>query len=271
MCTKPQKLNTLFWENWYKSNKDIDGKYTELESSHLISTLGKLSRRISERFPGSGLYNVSAEAIKVAHEVESLLQRIGRPIWFLRGLIWCTILLIVVTLVTIIVFVFQQSSGIDGWADYIQATEAGVNDLIFLAISLWFIASLESRAKRKALLTSLHRLRSMAHVVDIHQLTKDPAQLMARGLASKIADTASSPQRTMSAYELSRYLDYCSEMLSLLSKLAALHAQKENDNLVLDAVNDVEALANGLSSKIWQKLSMLDKVLIDEVRNRSEN
>jgi hypothetical protein len=90
-------------------------------------------------------------------------------------------------------------------------------------------------------------------------------------LALKIADTASSPQRTMSAYELSRYLDYCSEMLSLLSKLAALHAQKENDNLVLDAVNDVETLANGLSSKIWQKLSMLDKVLIDEVRNREEN
>jgi hypothetical protein len=59
-------------------------------------------------------------------------------------------------------------------------------------------------------------------------------------------------------------------MLSLLSKLAALHAQKENDGLILEAVNDVEELANALSSKIWQKLSMLDKVLIDEIKSRGE-
>jgi hypothetical protein len=55
-----------------------------------------------------------------------------------------------------------------------------------------------------------------------------------------------------------------------LSKLAALHAQKENDGLVLEAVNDVEELANALSSKIWQKLSMLDRVLIDEIKSRGE-
>ena len=166
---------------------------------------------------------------------------------------------------------YNHSSGIHGWADFIQASEAGVNDLIFLALALWFIASLESKAKRKALLNSLHRLRSMAHVVDMHQLTKDPAQLLAKGYNSKNPDTASSPQRSMTAYELSRYLDYCSEMLSLLSKLAALHAQKENDGLILEAVNEVEELAIGLSSKIWQKLSMLDKGLIDEIKSRGEN
>ena len=68
----------------------------------------------------------------------------------------------------------------------------------------------------------------------------------------------------MTHYQLSRYLNYCSELLSLISKLAALHAQKENDTVVLEAVNDIELLATGLSSKIWQKLSMLEDELIKD-------
>jgi len=247
----------MLWENWYKSDKDIDGKYTELETKHILSTLCRLHDRIAERFPSSGLRCVAAECSKVGNEIERLMRRLQSPIWFLRALIWGTIGLIIAVVIGTILVILQDtsSSGIDGWADIIQASEAAVNDLIFLAIALWFIASLEGKAKRRAVLISLHRLRSIAHVVDMHQLTKDPAFL----LAKERSTTASSPERSMSAYELSRYLDYCSELLSLISKMAAVHAQKENDAIVLEAVNDIESLAQGLSAKIWQKLSMLDK------------
>ena len=250
----------MLWENWYKSKTDIDGKYTELESKHILTTLNKLHDRILERFPKSGLSSVCAKCIKVAAEVDQLLRRIEKPIWFLRGLIWVTILLVLAIIIGIFSILFQQSSGINGWADILQASEAGVNDLNFLAIAIWFIDSLEKKAKRKAVLKSLHRLRSMAHVVDMHQLTKDPVKLIASKLLQ--TSTASSPERSMSAFELSRYLDYCSEMLSLISKMAALHALKENDSIVLEAVNDIEQLADGLSSKIWQKLSMLDNDIL---------
>ena len=57
--------------------------------------------------------------------------------------------------------------------------------------------------------------------------------------------------------QLNRYLDYCSELLSVISKVAALYAQQLNDPVVLAAVNEVEALTTGLSSKIWQKLVIL--------------
>jgi len=50
----------------------------------------------------------------------------------------------------------------------------------------------------------------------------------------------------------------CTELLSLSSKLAALHAQCVNDPVVLDAVNDIEVLASNLSNKIWQKIVILD-------------
>ena len=249
----------MFWQNWYKSNTDIDGKYTELEATHILSTLKRLHDRISERFPESGLRGVVYECTKVAEEVERLLKRLSSPIWPIRVLIWGSIALIVTIVIGIFIAVLQQqqSVGIGSWADFFQATEAGVNDLIFLAIAFWFIGGLEIKAKRQAILKSLHRLRSIAHVIDMHQLTKDPAIL----LMKETHDTASSPERTMTAFELTRYLDYCSEMLSLVSKLAALHAQQENDSVVLEAVNDVESLAQGLSAKIWQKLTMLEKEL----------
>jgi hypothetical protein len=86
----------------------------------------------------------------------------------------------------------------------------------------------------------------------MHQLTKDPEWVLDRGRESGIL-----PPRTMSRFELSRYLDYCSEALSLTSKLAALYVQEFDDPVALQAVNEVEDLTNGLARKIWQKLIVL--------------
>ena len=41
-----------------------------------------------------------------------------------------------------------------------------------------FLFSLEGRLKRRTALRMLHRLRSIAHVVDMHQLTKDPENVL---------------------------------------------------------------------------------------------
>ena len=61
----------------------------------------------------------------------------------------------------------------------------------------------------------------------------------------------------MSPFELIRYLDYCSEMLSLTSKLAALYAQNLPDPVVIDTVNEIESLTTNLSQKIWQKITIV--------------
>jgi uncharacterized protein (DUF3084 family) len=112
--------------------------------------------------------------------------------------------------------------------------------------------TLETRLKRTAALDSLNELRSIAHVIDMHQLTKDPVIPGVDGQA-----TPSSPVRDMTEYELSRYLDYCSEMLSLTGKVAALYAQCSNDGAVATSVNELEVLTTGLSAKIWSKISAI--------------
>ena len=78
------------------------------------------------------------------------------------------------------------------------------------------------------------------HVIDMHQLTKDPSAAVIVG-----GKTPSSPARTLTPYELSRYLDYCSEMMSLTSKVAVLFAQSLPDPVVTEAVSDIERIASG--------------------------
>ena len=42
--------------------------------------------------------------------------------------------------------------------------------------------------------------------------------------------------------EMERYLDYCSELLALVGKTAALCAEESRDDVVLDTVSTVETL-----------------------------
>ena len=112
-----------------------------------------------------------------------------------------------------------------------------------------FLFTLEIRLKRNRALKHLHELRSLVHIVDMHQLTKDPESILNRG-----PRTASSPKRTMTRFELSRYLDYCSEMSSIIGKVAALYVQDYDDPIVLSAVDQIEDLTTSLSRKTWQKI-----------------
>jgi len=138
-------------------------------------------------------------------------------------------------------------------SDFFQGLEAAINDVVFLGLGVFFLVTLESRLKRRMALRGLDELRSIAHIIDMHQLTKDPEHVI-----SAVTTTPSSPARTMTQGDLARYLDYCSELLSITSKLAALHVQSLNDPVVLESANGIQALTVGLSSKIWQKIMILD-------------
>ncbi len=99
---------------------------------------------------------------------------------------------------------------------------------------------------------SLYELRAIIHVIDMHQLTKDPSAYGAPRMSS-------SPDRSMSPHQLLRYLGYCSELLSLASKVAALYADKLRDPAIVDAVGDIERLTAHLGQKIWQKIELVQQ------------
>ena len=64
----------------------------------------------------------------------------------------------------------------------------------------------------------------------------------------------------MTRFELHRYLDYCSEMLALLGKIAAVYVQEYDDGVALASEAEIETLTTGLSSKIWRKIGILSVV-----------
>jgi hypothetical protein len=134
----------------------------------------------------------------------------------------------------------------------VQSIEAAINTAVLAALGLTALIRLEARIKRQRVARSLHGLRSVIHVIDMHQLTKDPVALM-----PGYEPTAASPDRPLNAQSLLRYLDYCSELLAITGKLAALYAQAVNDEGVASAVNDIESLGSNLSRKIWQKITLL--------------
>jgi hypothetical protein len=227
--------------------------YVELRGERISETVARLAQRIDERFPGSGLAGVCQHLRDVAVAAARDVPRLGRPIWPLRLFIMAAIAVLVAAAIWMASLLFRVSLDPGNVSEALQGSDAARNDVIFLSLAIFFLVSLETRVKRRRVLRSLHRLRSIVHIVDMHQLTKDPDYLLAPRV-----DTASSPRRVLSRFELSRYLDYCSEMLSLASKLAALHVQYVNDSVVLGAVNDIETLAASLSNKIWQKIMILD-------------
>lgn len=138
------------------------------------------------------------------------------------------------------------------FTQFIQVLEAGINDVVLIGAGIFLLFTLETRIKRRRALKAIHELRVISHIIDMHQLTKDPERLFSTGIET----LASLPVR-MTAFELGRYLDYCSEMLSLTGKIAALYIQTFDDPVAIASVNEIEDLTSGLSRKIWQKLMVL--------------
>ena len=223
--------------------------YRTLKAANIVSTLETLKQRISERFPASGLSKVCTDLVSVAQHTAARVDDVERPHWGMRVVLGVVVALSLLVLSWLATHALTLK-GTDEFADVMQAVDAAVNLAVILGGAMFFVSTFESRWKRGRALEALHELRSIVHVIDMHQLTKDPSMLGG-------ARTSASPDRDLSPFELIRYLDYCSEMLSLTAKLAALYAERLSDAVVVDTVGDIERLTSELSSKIWQKISIV--------------
>lgn len=230
----------------------VGSRYRTLDPAKIIETTQRLHERIAERFPESGLRKVSAELVALADDLAGRARELERPIWWLRAVIAAVIAAGAGVFVFVGTVVPFDRLGEGGASESVQGIEASVNTLLLAGLGMLALIRAEEGIKRRRVFRELHGLRSMIHVIDMHQLTKDPAVLSA-----EFRPMAHSPHRITDRFELARYLDYCSEMLSVTGKVAALFAQSVNDAVVIEAVNDIEALGTNLSRKIWQKIALI--------------
>lgn len=223
----------------------------QLDPNRIMTSIEVLAQRIEERFPGAGLAQVCRELLGVARQARVRSELIARPNLLLRAAVLLLVGLIGAGLLTTVAALEVPEQGFD-LVDFVMVLESGINDVVLIGAAVFFLVTLDNRLQRGRGLKAIHELRSIAHVIDMHQLTKDPERVF-----SDAVNTAHSPKRTMTATELGRYLDYCSEMFSLTGKVAAMYVSEFDDPVLLAAVNEVETLTTGLSRKVWQKLALL--------------
>lgn len=253
---QPHTLNRGLMEETY-------AKFRRLDPEKIIDTVRALHGRIEARFPGSGLGKVVAELLLVSEETVTRAQWIQRPHLALRAgavaLSFGIVALLIGLLINIRQFQFND------FTNSVQALDASISSVVFVGAAILFLVSWESRIKRNRALKAIHELRALAHIVDMHQLTKDPES------ALRSAPSEFTRRRSMTQFELTRYLDYCSDAMALISKIAVLYVQGFQDPILLDAVDDVEDLTAGFSRKIWQKITILENLNrppMDESRSR---
>ncbi|SPE52711.1 conserved hypothetical protein [Verrucomicrobia bacterium] len=232
---------------------EVPQDFRRLDADKIIETVTRLQGRIERRFPGSGLGKVVADLRGVAQETAARLDWIQRPHLVLRSIAILLTLGIIALVITLLRHIRQFQ--FDDFTNSVQALDSSIGSVVFIGAAILFFVNWEHRIKRDRALKAIHELRALAHIVDMHQLTKDPESYFARS-----APPGSVQKRALTPFELNRYLDYCSEALALVSKIAALHVQRFTDSVLLDAVDDVEDLTAGLSRKIWQKITILENL-----------
>ncbi len=226
--------------------------YRSLDPVQITKTAEQLAARVAARFPDNGICGVAQEIVVLSRDAAADSHELAKPIWWLRILTAAAIA--VGALVFVYIGTFLSFDRVSNAAfEFAAGLEASVNTIVLAIVGFVTLARTEERIKRRKVFQGLHRLRSVIHVIDMHQLTKDPA-----ALSEDFRPTAASPKRITNAEQLARYLDYCSEMFSITGKLAALYAQAVNDEVVVEAVNDVENLGTNLSRKVWQKIMLID-------------
>ncbi len=233
----------------------------ELDADAIISTAEELERRIVNRFPKAGLAAQAGFLVQLAKRAQVRSIEIAKPIWWIRALYITLFCLVIFGMIAIPIAFDIGSSQERDFGDWIELLEAGINELVLLGAGILFLVSTEGRVKRNRTLKELHQIRSFAHVIDMHQLNKDPQKML--GLSD--SDSLIGEQQ-MTPKNLGRYLDYCSELLAISSKVGALYAQNFDDATTLETVTEIETLTSGLSQKIWQKLTVLIEIVPESVQ-----
>lgn len=231
--------------------KGATAVFKTIDIDKVGSTIERLKMRIAERFPDSGLLQVAGELHEICNESAVRNEFISQPQVWLRILVGGVIVfaLVMFGFAMIEIRLTEESVRL---TELVATSEALMNMIVLIGAAVFFLLTVETRIKRQRALQGLHQLRSITHVIDMHQLTKDPVMLTSTN------QTSSSPPRSMTYFELGRYLDYCSELLSLTGKLAAITCQAINDREVVASANEIELLTTELSRKVWQKIAQLN-------------
>ncbi len=209
-----------------------------LDPEKLIETSADLERWVTKEFHEAHLAVVAREVHAFAQEAVAKAEKIRQPIWPLRLGIWTVVVLAALGAVHGVVT--------HETADVLKFLDTTKGAAVYLSVFGAIFVGLEIRWKRHRALKAVAEIRALAHIVDMHQLAKDPP----------IESFRQSGQQV----KIEEYLHACTALLALLSKVAQFYVENFPDPVATSAVNDFEMITTGLSNKIWMKILSTKRV-----------
>ena len=217
------------------------------------TTLFLLTKRINERFPDSSIGKTSNDLLKFTRNSEIILRWILKPNMAIRLIAYTSIAMSIAGLMYCFKFIRLNSTY--SFTDITSMAESSINNILLIGAAYFFLFKLEDRIKRIRAIKYLNEIRGFAHVIDMHQLSKNPQYFI-----SDLPNTKHSPNRNLSCKELSRYLIYSSELVAICSKVAALFAQGLPDEVVVKSSSDIESLCSNIINKISHKQLIIENM-----------
>src|SRR2546422_1014609 len=135
--------------------------YLALDAAEIVRTIERLRNRIEERFPGSGLGSVCGQLLEISRRARERAEWIARPILAVR-IATAVLAVVIVAGLALMVTRLRPPSGGFELGQFIQALEAGINDPVLVGGAILFLATLESRVKRRREPRALRSLRASA-------------------------------------------------------------------------------------------------------------
>src|SRR5262249_12909000 len=143
--------------------------YRALDPGKVIETIGALKERISERFPGAGLIEVCAELPAAARENSARARLIDRRNIPLRLSVLMVLAAGMAVLAWIMNLIYSFPRSAENIYTVLQGIEAAANLVVLMGAGVFFLFLIEKRLKRRRALKALDELRSIVHVIDMHQ------------------------------------------------------------------------------------------------------
>jgi hypothetical protein len=230
----------------------MDTEYRHLRVDRLVETADRVASRVAGRFPEASLGRIAVVVADFARGAISTAEKINRPDWWLRGGLIGLAVVVLLGAVVVAITLKDQTTLSARVLEPLRLVP------LYLGGILVFFWTLETRFKRGKAVKAIYELRALAHIIDMHQLSKDPE-------CPSEGDPAYRSHEAMT-----QYLHYCSELLAILSKIGQLYVEDFHDGTTLTAVDQLERLATGLSQKIWQKLMILERIRADEAEEAAK-
>src|SRR5215470_4911665 len=132
--------------------------FRSLDAARIAETTERLGRRISERFPGSGLSGVAQSLHDEVTNAAETARWLATPQWWIRAVSVGAIGGMVAMLISTLLLIKGGVQLFSSVADFLQGLDSAVNELILIVAASYFLVGWETRRKRRRAMRALNVL-----------------------------------------------------------------------------------------------------------------